>query len=90
MSMTEVVSKRERDDNAIVHAKSRRWFNRSFFSELCKLVRSLPAAGSHLIKDISTGISLSRLFVFGGYIDDKTYIVRSTTNVLPKVLSNLS
>ena len=82
MSTIEVVNKRESDGNAVIPAKSRTWFNWSFFSELCKLARSLPTAGSRLIKDISTGISLSRLQVSGGYIDDKTYIVRSTINKL--------
>ena len=90
MSAIEGVNRRESDDNTVVHAKSRNRFNWSSFSELCKLVCSLPTAGSRLIKDISTGISVSRLLVFGGDVDDKTYIVRLTINELPEVCSNFS
>lgn len=90
MSTIELVNKRESDGNAVVHAKSRNWFSRTVFSELCKVVRSLLTTGSRLIKDVSTGISLSRSIVFGGYIDDKAYIVRLTTNELSDVYSNLS
>ena len=87
MSTIDLVNKSESDDNAAVHAESRSW---PVFSELYKLVHSLPTAGSRLVKNVTTGISLSRFIVFGGYIDDKTYIVRSTTSELPEVYSNPS
>lgn len=90
MGAIEVVNKRETDDNAVTHPKSRNWFNGSFFSELRRLVRSLPTAGPRLIKDISTVISLSRMLVFGGYVDDKTYIVRLMMDELPEVYNNAS
>ena len=89
MSTIELVNRREIDGNAVVHAKSRNWFSRTVFSELYKVVHSLLTTGSRLIKDVSTVISLSGFIVFGGYIDDKSYIVRLTTNELSDVHSNL-
>ncbi|KAL8793128.1 MAG: hypothetical protein Q9195_004240 [Heterodermia aff. obscurata] len=90
MNPNKLIKSRDSDDNAVVHAKSRNWFTWSFFSELRKLVPSLPTAGLRLIKDISTGISVSRLLVLGGYVDDKTYIVCSTTHEFLEIYNNAS